>query len=219
MTAASAAEHNNPHRVRWYEFILFAIVFCLCIIGMIVLISNGYSELGINSPEFRLHSATMSLPNTSASEFTATWEVTVVAFNPNHKVNISYDSLQATIFYVTDPFEDAVLLATKPVPPPSFLTTKAQTTHRFRVETVSAYVGDEVAREISEGRARGGVTFGLKMLGWYRYTSCNTSPRMFEACYQVEFGFSPGNWTGELTRAGQSIACEHKARSPRFFFL
>ncbi|XP_021813425.1 uncharacterized protein LOC110756319 [Prunus avium] len=154
MTAASAAEHNNPHRLRCHEFILLPIIFCLWIISMIVLISNAVSELGMNSPEFRLHSATMSLPNASASEFTATWDVTVVAFNPNHKVNISYDSLQATIFYVTDPFADAVLLATKPVPPPSFLTAKAQTTHRFRVETVSAYVGDEVAREISEGRAQ-----------------------------------------------------------------
>ncbi|KAI5314361.1 hypothetical protein L3X38_043537 [Prunus dulcis] len=93
-------------------------------------------------------------------------DVTVVALKPNHKVNISYNNLQATVFYATDSNRSAaVLLATKPVPPPSFRTTKAQTTHHFRVEIVSAYVGDEVAREISEGRARGGVTFELKMLG------------------------------------------------------
>ncbi|CAB4320630.1 unnamed protein product [Prunus armeniaca] len=186
MEAASVAEDNNPHRVRWYEFIIGAILFCLYIIIMIVLISDAASDLGINSPEFHLHCATMSLPNVFASEFTPAGHG-LIRNRPQRKPrSLARDKAGAH---------------------PLFQTTKAQTTHRFGVGTVSAYVGDEVAREISEGRARGGVTFELQMLGWYRYTSSNTSPRMFEACYRVEFGFSPGNWTEELTRAGQSIAC------------
>ncbi|KAL6270229.1 hypothetical protein ACE6H2_027140 [Prunus campanulata] len=166
-------------------------------------------EFAINpvNPTFHLQYATVSLLNVSASEFTTTWDVTLVASNPNHKLNISYDSLQATVFYGTDHSKRGrVLLATKPVPHPlECLTTKANTTLRFKIETVSAYVGDVVSREISDGRARGMVRFELNMLGWYKYTSYMTNARMFQASFKrFRFGFLPGNWTGSLAPTGQS---------------
>ncbi|KAL6270231.1 hypothetical protein ACE6H2_027142 [Prunus campanulata] len=214
MEAAPAAEDNNPRRVDWKKVVEEGYIFCVLLIILFVILVGGFiairdHRIHLEAPAFRLYSATMSLPNASASEFTATWDVTVVAFNPNHKLNISFNSLQATVSYATDPSGSAaVLLATKPVPPPSFLTTMAQTTNRFRVETVSANIGDDIARKISEGRAHGGVRFEIDMLSQYRYASYDKSPRMFKACFQVEFEFSPGNSTRALTRTHQPIECE-----------
>lgn len=223
MEAAPAAEDNNPRRVHWEKVVDQGMLCCFFLILLGGFIYFAVSDLRIHlvAPAFRLYSATMSLPDASASEFTATWDVTVVAFNPNHKLNISFNSLQAAVSYATkvsyatDPSGSAaVLLATKLVPPPPFLTTRARTTHRFTVETVSANVGDDVARKISEGRAHGGgVRFEINLLGQYRYASYDKSPRIFKACYQVEFEFSPGNSTGALTRTRQPIECEHYARS------
>ncbi|TQE07858.1 hypothetical protein C1H46_006507 [Malus baccata] len=96
--------------------------------------------------------------------------MTVVAVNPNRVLAISFDSLQVTISYKTDTGDKGrdVLLTTKPVPPPpSPLNTETSTAHSFKMETVSAYVGDYVANQISEGRARGSVKFVFGMLGYY----------------------------------------------------
>lgn len=125
--------------------------------------------------------------------------------------------MRAAMFYkVNNSDGNGVLLATKPVSPPSALIPKAETTRSFRVETASAYVGEDVANEISEGRARGSVSFVLRFLGSFKYSSYWTDPRKFEAsCDRVEFGFSPGNSTGALT-LGQSRACGTDLRRGKF---
>ncbi|CAB4290298.1 unnamed protein product [Prunus armeniaca] len=210
MGAAYAyGEYDDNPRFKCAAWVLFAILFLISA-GMVANAVCGIAEvLAINpvQPTFHLQYATVSLLNVSASEFTTTWDVTLVASNPNHKLNISYDSLQATVFYGPDHSERRrVLLATKPVPHPlECLTTKANTTLRFKIETVPAYVGDVVSREILDGRARGMVRFELNMLGWYKYTSYKTSARMFQASFKrFRFGFLPGNWTGSLAPTGQS---------------
>ncbi|KAI5314363.1 hypothetical protein L3X38_043539 [Prunus dulcis] len=147
--------------------------------------------------------------NASASEFTASWDVTLVASNPNHKLDIYYDTLQAAIFYNanrSDSYRPRVLLATKPLPPPSALRTRAETTCSFRIEAASAYIGDDMAKEISEGRARGMVRFELTLLAMYKFPNWYwTYPKLFAAwCNPVEFGFSLDNWIG----TAQSSACE-----------
>ncbi|KAB2620798.1 hypothetical protein D8674_041296 [Pyrus ussuriensis x Pyrus communis] len=141
--------------------------------------------------------------------------MTVVAVNPNRVLAISFDSLQVTISYKTDTGDKGrdVLLTTKPVPPPpSPLNTETSTAHSFKIETVTAYVVDYVANQISEGRARGSVKFVFGMLGYYRYVNTSRwylTRRRLEFgvfCYWVEFGFSPGNWTGTLTTMDESRA-------------
>lgn len=208
---AAYAYGDNDDKPRFNcALVLFIAIFFLIAVGIVATVVCGFAkELALNpvDPTFHFQYATVSLLNVSASEFTTTWDVTLVASNPNHKLNISYDSLQATVFYGTDNNERGrVLLATKPVPHPlECLTTKANTTLRFKIETVSAYVGDVVAREISDGRARGMVRFELNMLGWYKYTSYMTNARMFQASFKLfRFGFLPGNWTGSLARTGLS---------------
>ncbi|KAI5314359.1 hypothetical protein L3X38_043535 [Prunus dulcis] len=197
------ADGDNDGKPRQCALVFIAILFLISVGLVATIVCSITKELAINpvNPTFHLQYATVSLLNVSALEFTTTWDVTLVASNPNPNLNISYDSLQATVFYRMDHSERGrVLLATKPVPHPlECLTTKANTTLRFKIETVSAYVGHVVAREISDGRARGMVMFELNMLGWYKYTSYMTNARMFQASFKrFRFGFLPGNWTGLL---------------------
>lgn len=141
---AAYAYGDNDDKPRFNcALVLFIAIFFLIAVGIVATVVCGFAkELALNpvDPTFHFQYATVSLLNVSASEFTTTWDVTLVASNPNHKLNISYDSLQATVFYGTDNNERGrVLLATKPVPHPlECLTTKANTTLRFKIETVSA---------------------------------------------------------------------------------
>lgn len=195
---------------------IIAIVVCIPIYVLGILFFHDQYKLTPVEPWLRLDSSTVCKLNSSGSELTATWDMTVVAVNPNRVLAISLDSLQVTISYKTDTGDKGrdVLLTTKPVPPPpSPLNTETSTAHSFKIETVSAYVGDYVAYQISEGRAHGSVKFVFGMLGYYRYVNTSRwylTRRRLEFgvfCCWVEFGFSPGNWTGTLTTMDQSRAC------------
>ncbi|KAM0993721.1 hypothetical protein TB2_009177 [Malus domestica] len=195
---------------------IIAIIVCIPIYVLGILYFHDQYKLTPVEPYLRLDSSTVCKLKSSGSELTATWDMTVVAVNPNRVLAISFDSLQVTISYKTDTGDKGrdVLLTTKPVPPPpSPLNTETSTAHSFKIETVSAYVGDYVANQISEGRARGSVKFVFGMLGYYRYVNTTRwylTRRSLEFgvfCSWVEFGFSPGNWTGTLTTMDQSGAC------------
>ncbi|KAM0993725.1 hypothetical protein ACFX13_009469 [Malus domestica] len=195
---------------------IIAIIVCIPIWVLGILFFHDQYKLTPVEPYLRLDSSTVCKLKSSGSELTATWDMTVVAVNPNRVLAISFDSLQVTISYKTDTGDKGrdVLLTTKPVPPPpSPLNTETSTAHSFKMETVSAYVGDNVANQISEGRARGSVKFVFGMLGYYRYVNTTRwylTRRSLEFgvfCSWVEFGFSPGNWTGTLTTMDQSGAC------------
>ncbi|CAB4290302.1 unnamed protein product [Prunus armeniaca] len=103
--AYAAEEDKTPQAC---QKMCMCILFCLCLtilVGVIWLfnltVRHILRDIEINrvDPTFRLHSATVSLlNNASASDFTATWDVTLVASNSNHKLNIYYDTLQAAIF-------------------------------------------------------------------------------------------------------------------------
>ncbi|KAM2242451.1 hypothetical protein ACFX1S_009409 [Malus domestica] len=195
---------------------IIAIIVCIPIYVLGILYFHDQYKLTPVEPYLRLDSSTVCKLKSSGSELTATWDMTVVAVNPNRVLAISFDSLQVTISYKTDTGDKGrdVLLTTKPLPPPpSPLNTETSTAHSFKIETVSAYVGDYVANQISEGRARGSVKFVFGMLGYYRYVNTTRwylTRRSLEFgvfCSWVEFGFSPGNWTGTLTTMDQSGAC------------
>ncbi|KAH0977686.1 hypothetical protein GBA52_027405 [Prunus armeniaca] len=98
--AYAAEEDKTPQAC---QKMCMCILFCLCLtilVGVIWLfnltVRHILRDIEINrvDPTFRLHSTTVSLlNNASASDFTATWDVTLVASNPNHKLNIYYDTV------------------------------------------------------------------------------------------------------------------------------
>ncbi|KAL6283965.1 hypothetical protein ACE6H2_014894 [Prunus campanulata] len=64
-------------------------------------------------PEFLVHSAALQYPrNNTPSEFTAIWNLTLLATNPNKKWDIYCDSLQASLFYYSPVYQRVLLAAT-----------------------------------------------------------------------------------------------------------
>ncbi|PQQ11044.1 uncharacterized protein Pyn_25543 [Prunus yedoensis var. nudiflora] len=77
-------------------------------------------------PEFLVHSAALQYPrNNTPSEFTAIWNLTLLAMNPNKKWDIYCDSLQASLFYYSPVYQRVLLAATSLRP--LLLTTANQT--------------------------------------------------------------------------------------------
>ncbi|KAB2607932.1 protein YLS9-like [Pyrus ussuriensis x Pyrus communis] len=181
--------------------IIIAAVALFAVMSIISFIS--WLVLRPQLPEFRVESASVSPLNATSSELTATWDFTLLAANPNHKLTIFYDRLTASPVYGRVP------LTTAAVPP--FVSAKRnQTRVNFKLATVGEYVGDNVARGIADGKDRGSVRFGVWVAAWVRFKSgvFQSRSRLLQVyCNRVEFtGFARNNGTGTLT--GQSSPCE-----------
>lgn len=172
------------------------------ILGLIFLIT--WLVLKPRLPEFRVDSVSASLLNTTRSQLTAAWNITLVVRNPNTKLNIYYDRLQASVVY-----RDGSLISTMPLPP-FFQPKRNETRVRFQLGVVGQYVGEEVATEISDERAGGSVGFGVTVFAWMRFRTGSwwrTSQCLLRVyCDRVQIGFDPSKASGSLT--SQPGSCE-----------
>ncbi|KAL6277639.1 hypothetical protein ACE6H2_021240 [Prunus campanulata] len=116
-------------------------------------------------PEFLVHSAALQYPrNNTPFEFTAMWNLTLLAMNPNKKWDIYCDSLQASLFYQHITYQDQkyqFVLLTATSLRLLLLTTTNQTLVSFKLSTLDAYVADDVANKISDGNTTD--LFGLEI--------------------------------------------------------
>ncbi|BFG18118.1 hypothetical protein CerSpe_043920 [Prunus speciosa] len=99
-------------------------------------------------PDFWVDFASIFTLNDTRFELTATWDLTLLAANPNHKLRIYYDSIQASLLYNHD-YRLANVVA------PFVLTKGNQTCVGFKLATVREYVRDDVAKGIFDERDRG----------------------------------------------------------------
>jgi hypothetical protein len=158
-------------------------------------------------PEFRVDSASVSPLNLTGSELTATWNLTLLVRNPNTKLRIYYESVEASLVYGNGP--DGLLLGTTTLAP-FFQGKKNETRIRVGLSVVGEYVGEDVVTKISGERARGSVGFGVRVFAWVRFRtgswwrSRQCLLRVY--CDQVQIGFGANNGSGSLT--GQPGACE-----------
>ncbi|PQP95955.1 uncharacterized protein Pyn_34115 [Prunus yedoensis var. nudiflora] len=132
-------------------------------------------------PEFGVHSAVLWYPHnaTRSSDLTATWDLTLLATNPNDKWDIYCHTIHASLFYgpgyqhLTEQwqiYELAVFAATSL--PPLFLTSSNQTSVSFKLPMLSAYIGDDLSKEIFNDNITAlSLRFGLKLSLSYRYYS------------------------------------------------
>ncbi|XP_021816910.1 uncharacterized protein At1g08160-like [Prunus avium] len=190
----------GPNRPTLLCRLLIAAVAVFAIMSLVFFIA--WLALRPRLPEFRVESASVFPLNATGSELTATWDLTLLANNPNHKLRIYYDSIQASLFY-----RDHSQLATTSLPP-FVLTKRNQTRVGCKLATVGEYVGNYVAKGISDERDRGSVRFGLGVFASVRFRSglFQSRPRVLRVfCERVDFEFAQKNGTGTLT--GQSSPC------------
>lgn len=155
-------------------------------------------------PEFRVDSATVSELNLTQAALTAEWNFTLFVRNPNTKLSLYYDRLEASVLYPGS--SDS--LGTTPLQPFS-QPKRSQTRVPVPFEVVSEYVGEDVAAGISGEKSAGSVGFRVRVFALVKFRSGFwwTRERLLRVfCDRVQIGVDPKNGTGSLM--GQPGACE-----------
>lgn len=170
---------------------------------MVLLCFTAYLVFRPHLPEFRIVSASVSNLNLNQSELTADWMFNLHVKNPNRKLSVHYERLEASVF-----FGDDLELARTQLPP-LFQDRNNESTVQFQLGVISEYVDDKVVREISKERDRGSVEFGVRVLTVARFTSGVWRMRehvMRVYCDSVRIGNFKLDGTG--TSLGQSEKCD-----------
>ncbi|KAM5565627.1 hypothetical protein ABKV19_019578 [Rosa sericea] len=187
----------NPHGVGCCMLILVSLMTTLLLIDTIV-----HQALNPEEPQFWVDSAAVTgLELTGSSGLTATWNMTLVAHNPNRKLVIDIAGVQVFIYFGKMEkyywynhghlVERQHILATKLLPS-FFLYTGNQTSLDFKVGVVGHCVDGETAKEVSQGKT---VKFGVFLHVEYKYRTKvwlmgDTRPIKL-LCDQVEFLLLP----------------------------
>jgi hypothetical protein len=200
------AHNNNYYQRRTRPSFLCRLIIIasavFAIMGIVFFIA--WLILKPRLPEFRVDSASVSQLNvTSSSELTATWNFTLFVRNPNTKLNLYYDRLQASVSYGRDDILSMTSLQ------PFFQPKRNETRVLVRFSVVDEYVREKVATRISDEKAIGSVGFRVRVIALVKFRSGIwwTRQRLLRVyCDRVQIGFGSNNGTGSLT--GQSVPCE-----------
>ncbi|KAL6988559.1 hypothetical protein U1Q18_014311, partial [Sarracenia purpurea var. burkii] len=100
-------------------------------------------------PEFRLSSIAVVPLNSTASDLTSTWDLSIVVTNPNTKLQIFYDRLDASVFY-----GDGFLVSQTEMPP-FYQANRNQTLLHARLAVFGDNVDKSALKAISDDRRNG----------------------------------------------------------------
>ncbi|CAB4317735.1 unnamed protein product [Prunus armeniaca] len=179
-------------------------------------------------PEFRVQSAVLWYPHnaTRSSDLTATWDLTLLATNPNDNWDIYCHTIHASLFYgpgyqhlkeLRQMYQLTVFASTSLHP--LFLTSSNQTSVSFKLPMLNAYIGDDLSKEIfNDNTTALSLRFGLKLSLSYSYMGHSsdmitpTRDAGTSFCNRIQVRvFSDNshiNETERMTMAEKSIACE-----------
>ncbi|KAM1130499.1 hypothetical protein EV1_044788 [Malus domestica] len=219
------AKYSSAGRLCKIVFFCFVALLAIILVTALAWTLLRDAKLSPEFPEFRVDLVPVSpcpLTATSSSDYlTATWDLTLVAINPNRKLDLYYENLQADIFYgdVDDKESDINLkLGTAPLPP-IYVSKMNQTTLDFSVVMARSYVGTDTANDViissssssTSPSCYGSGSLWLKLLGFFRY---NTTLFGLDTSQLTRFSCDlfPPNGT-----AGQSRACRGFYRGHRCY--
>lgn len=202
-----APTNRSPFRLASFWSRLLCRLFLVVIVIFSIMAVASFATwliLRPEFPEFRVDSASIAQLNTTSanSTMTATWQVSLRVRNPNRKLALVYNTLEAAVLYGEWELDSTLL--------PPFSQEKGNETRlHFQAGLLSEYVGESVARGIEKERARGEVEFGVEVYGWVRYKARWWSMRwrfMNVYCNGVKIGVSnDGGTAGDLV--GQVRPC------------
>lgn len=164
--------HPNPNpyydttaanrRATLLRRIFAAIIAAVIITGTIIFIM--WLVLRPRIPEFSIDTLTLTNFNVSPSSalITGNWDVRFTVRNPNKKITLVYDQIQAFIFYRYDSLSSTTV-------PPFVQGTKNQTQVRATFAASSAYAGRRAVDGIASERTRGSVSFNVRIVARVRF--------------------------------------------------
>ncbi|CAA2968178.1 NDR1/HIN1-like protein 10 [Olea europaea var. sylvestris] len=188
----------DPDLVRRATFLRRIFAF---IIGVVVIFGTitfiVWIVLRPQLPEFRVDSFSFSnftINNGSLVSFTS--EARLTARNPNKKMTVDYDNIEALIFYKSQTLSDTTV-------PPFFQDTKNETSLNANFAAAGSFVDKWAVDGINNERnANGIVGFNLRMLARVRlqakaWTTRNRLLKVF--CGDLAVGFPSNGRSGTLT--------------------
>ncbi|KAK9291186.1 hypothetical protein L1049_009374 [Liquidambar formosana] len=192
---------------------VFAVLFAIAIFFFII-----WLILKPRLPEFQVDSASVAPLNVTKTELSATWDITFRVRNPNEKLSVYYHRIEAWVVYG----EEDLLYGTDL--PPFYQEKRNETTVEAQLAVVSDTADGYVLRAISEEKARGLVSFDVRVLALinFRKGVWQTRRHLLRAsCEGVIFGFSaPNNGTGTLMggpracKVGLLLAVNSEGKTP-----
>ncbi|KAL2511026.1 Late [Abeliophyllum distichum] len=148
-------------------------------------------------PEFRVDSFSLSnfsITNDSLVSFTS--EARLTARNPNKKMTVDYDHIEAVVFYKSQSLSDTTV-------PPFFQDTKNETSLKANFAAAGSFVDKWVVDGINNERDKNGnVGFNLRMLSRVRLEAkaWTTRTRFLKVfCGDLAVGFPSNGRSGTLT--------------------
>lgn len=113
-------------------------------------------------PEFRVDSLSVSNFNISSSLVSGNWDVQFTVRNPNKKITVKYDRIDADVFYKSEGLASTTL-------PPFSQGKRNETKVRATFGAIGTYVDDWVVRDVNGDRGRGSVKFSVRLLARARF--------------------------------------------------
>ncbi|KAM0056483.1 putative Late embryogenesis abundant protein, LEA_2 subgroup [Helianthus debilis subsp. tardiflorus] len=146
----------NQQRAAFLRRMFALFIGCVIIIGTIAFII--WLVLRPQVPQFTLQTLTLTNFNvTSNSMISGNWDARFTVRNPNSKITLFYDHVEAAVFYKSESIAETAV-------PPFVQGKKNETAVRATFASLSAYVDG-----INSERARGTVEFNLRMVARVRF--------------------------------------------------
>ncbi|GAB4859832.1 hypothetical protein Ancab_011312 [Ancistrocladus abbreviatus] len=194
-------QNNNPNpyyyntayatqRATFFRRFVSAFLALLIIVGVILFII--WLVLRPRLPHFQVDSLSLSQLNLSSSAISANWDVRFTVSNPNTKMHVYYDSVEADIYYKAEHLAQNQL-------PPFDQGTKTTTNLTAKLVASSAFVDRWVVSGISGDKKSGSVSFNVRVLGLVRFKAGGWRVRtrwLRVFCGNLPVGFSSSSSIG-----------------------
>ncbi|KAK4762330.1 hypothetical protein SAY87_013683 [Trapa incisa] len=156
-------QQQYPRRSSFIRYFLVAMIAFFVITGCIFFIV--WLVLRPRIPEFSVQSVKVSnFSVVDTMRVSGTWQVGLLAANPNKKMKISYDNINAGLYYKSE-------FITITRIPPFDQGTRNQTALDVFFSADNAYVITRAVNELNSDRAKGNVAFQIKGMAWVRFSS------------------------------------------------
>ncbi|XP_021720550.1 NDR1/HIN1-like protein 10 [Chenopodium quinoa] len=194
--------HNAPQayypaqpRATFFRRFFAALIAVFIIFGVILLIV--WLVLRPRVPSFSVDSLTLTSLNTSTSpsQISGTWSFHFSVANPNHKLHVYYDEIEARLFYRNSLLSQNQL-------PPFDQGTKSITTMDAHLVASSAYLNSDLVNKLKDDRSRGSVKFDVQMMAVVRFKAGGWRARrrfLRVFCDDLTVSFSSNSTKGNLS--------------------
>ncbi|PSR89828.1 hypothetical protein CEY00_Acc30021 [Actinidia chinensis var. chinensis] len=197
------AQPNPDPRAAFLRRLVVIIAASFIIAGTVVFIV--WLILRPRVPEFRVDSVSLSNFNLSSTSslLTGNWDVKFAVSNPNHKISLYYDHIEASVFYKDESLSETTVA-------PFDQGTRNQTVVRATFAAAARYVDKKAADSINSDRtSRGSVDFNVRMVARVRLKAGSWRERhrfMRVYCGNLAVGLSSNSAGG--TMVGGARECK-----------